>query len=541
MFLFCLLLTIGVQSQKKYVIRDSVLIPTKSGKLCATIAQNTTNAEKLPVVLFYTAYHQGKRDTIFATRSVDRGYVGLIVYARGIRTDRSNFNPYEKEASDLYDAIDWISKQPWCDGRIAMLGGSYTGYSQWAAARSLHPALKTIVPQVPVLPGFDFPMQNNVPVGFELNWAHTNVYEKPNLDGGLFWEWYEKGYAYSKLDSAAGFENPVYQKWLSHPAYDDYWRGLAPSADDFKKINIPVLTTTGYYDGCQISALEYFSRHLKNNTNANHYMVIGPYDHRGGQSNPPENLRGYDLDRSAKISMRDLAYDWIDWVMKKGEKPALLKDKINVQIMGADSWLHFPTLKPKRKMKFFLSGETLSEKKAKGERVQTVDFNDRETLNSNFHPNLVTDSLDVGGGILYSGEPFIRDTTLLGSFSGRLFIKTNKKDLDVSLSFYEQTADGKYLLLSRYLGRASYCANPAKRKLLMADKTQTIDLKASHFIGKRFKKGSRLLVVANVNRHPFEIINYGSGKNPSDETIKDAGEPLEIKWLGESYIEIGVR
>lgn len=44
----------------------------------------------------------------------------------------------------------------WCNGKVAMIGGSYLGFSQWAT-KKLHPALKTIVPQVAVAPGVDFP------------------------------------------------------------------------------------------------------------------------------------------------------------------------------------------------------------------------------------------------------------------------------------------------------------------------------------------------------------------------------------------------
>jgi hypothetical protein len=35
-------------------------------------------------------------------------------------------------------------------------------------------------------------------------------------------------------------------------------------------------------------------------------------------------------------------------------------------------------------------------------------------------------------------------------------------------------------------------------------------------------------------------VNYGSGKDVSDETIKDAQEPLEIKWFNDSYVKIPV-
>ena len=43
-----------------------------------------------------------------------------------------------------------------------MIGGSYLGFSQWAATKKLHPALKTIIPQAPVGIGIDYPMSGNV-------------------------------------------------------------------------------------------------------------------------------------------------------------------------------------------------------------------------------------------------------------------------------------------------------------------------------------------------------------------------------------------
>jgi hypothetical protein len=49
-----------------------------------------------------------------------------------------------------------------------------------------------------------------------------------------------------------------------------------------------------------------------------------------------------------------------------------------------------------------------------------------------------------------------------------------------------------------------------------------------------------LAVVLNVNKHPYEEINYGTGKSVSDETIADAKEPLQIKWFNQSYIKVPI-
>ena len=52
-----------------------------------------------------------------------------------------------------------------------MYGGSYNGFTQWAAAKRLHPALKTIVPYCPNDPGFGLPMTNNVFLTANYGWA----------------------------------------------------------------------------------------------------------------------------------------------------------------------------------------------------------------------------------------------------------------------------------------------------------------------------------------------------------------------------------
>jgi putative CocE/NonD family hydrolase len=96
--------------------------------------------------------------------------VGAVVNTRGKRNSNDENNPFEHESQDLYEVIDWVSKQPWSNGKVGMIGGSYVGFSQWAAVKNLHPALKTIVPQVSVGIGIDYPAQNNVFMSYMLQW-----------------------------------------------------------------------------------------------------------------------------------------------------------------------------------------------------------------------------------------------------------------------------------------------------------------------------------------------------------------------------------
>lgn len=532
-------------SDDGYTIQDSVLIPVKSGvDISAIIVRKKSNTQPLPVVLFYTTYNQGINDAVFGKRSADKDYVGIVAYARGIKTDIKYYAPYEHEGADIYDIIDWISKQPWCNGSVGMYGGSYTGYAQWASVKKIHPALKTIVPQVAVMPGYDAPMENNVQMNLGLYWPHTNIYKKEPIRRSLPFEWFENGIAFKDMDSLAGYKSPIFQKWLSHPAYDSFWQAMVPTAEEYAKINIPVLTTTGYYDGSQIGAIQYFKLHHKYNPKADHYFVIGPYDHWGGQRKAAQYLMGYKIDSVADISMMDLAYDWLDYILKGKPKPALLKDKVNYEVMGTNQWMHVPDLQHANNdtLIFYLDKQILTNQKPrnKGFNIQTVDFKDRENQNNFFTPEIIFDTLDASNGLIFSSNPFQKDFTINGSFSGNLFTTINKKDIDISLALYELMPDGKYFFLTRYIGRASYAKNNEKRELLHPGKKENVPFKNTRFVSKKISKGSRLVILLNTNKHPFEIINYGSGKPVADETIQDADAPLQIQWHNDSFIKIPV-
>jgi hypothetical protein len=54
--------------------------------------------------------------------------------------------PYNNEGQDGYDTIEWLTRQPWCNERVGMVGGSYVGAVQWQAAAE-SPGLVVIAPQ----------------------------------------------------------------------------------------------------------------------------------------------------------------------------------------------------------------------------------------------------------------------------------------------------------------------------------------------------------------------------------------------------------
>lgn len=542
-----------------YIIQDSVLIATRDGaNVSALIVRKKGATEPLPTILVFTIYAR-ITDIKRAREAADKGYIGVVAYTRGKKNSTSEIIPYEKDGDDVNDVIDWIINQTWSDKRVAMYGGSYNGFTQWAATKHLHPALKTIVPSAASAPGIDSPMMNNVFMEFPFSWTYyvsnnkwldTTDYNSRKW-GDLSFKWYEEGVSFRSRDSLLGrTPNKIFRKWLDHPAYDAYWQAMIPYKNDFAKINIPVLTTTGYYDGGQVGALYFLREHYKYNPKAEHYLLIGPYGHFGSQGSPEAIYKGYEIDSVANISIKNVIYEWFDYILKGGKKPSILKDKINYQVMGANTWRHSPSLQAVSNdtLRFYFTnipkGEDyiLNKQKprAKGKVLQEVDFKNRERNNSYFYANNIIYDTLYSSGKVYVSEPLVQEIELTGAFSGVIKATINKKDMDYSIVLFEQTPKGDYFYLTYFMGRASYGTDNINRKLLNPGKVSTLPFNNTYMTSKKLQKGSKIVAILNINKSPFEQINYGTGKDVSAETIKDSGEPIRIEWQNDSYINVPV-
>lgn len=548
-------------SKREYDLQEILIKTREGGTISGMVARKKGDKSKKPVILQFTIYVRDKgRDLESIKQSVDKGYVGVIAYTRGKRYSPDEIFPYEHDARDAYDLIDWISKQDWCDGRVGMYGGSYNGFTQWAAAKKLHPALKTIVPYVANRPGLGLPMENNVFINPNYEWSFyvgNNKY-LDTLAGNdrqrfrrMQNRWWDAGVAYNKLDSIDGTPNRLFQRWINHPSFDEYWQNMAPYKEDFAQIDIPVLSIDGYYNDSQNSGLYYVREHYRYKPNAEHYLIIGPYSHFGAQQQGSPEINGYKVDKDALINTPEITYQWFDYIFNKGKKPEILKDKINYQVMGANEWRSAPSIEEMSNgvLKLYLSTEKAgdfyalkSEKPVdKDFHYQEVDFADREIWNNSYYPDpIILEEVDRRNGFNFISEPLEEPMLVNGSFIGELKASINKKDLDFGVTLYEVMPDGNYFHLSYIVGRASYAQDITQRTLLTPHKIESIPFTNTHLVSKKLSKGSRLLVYINVNKNPFSELNYGTGKEVTTESIADAGEPLKVKWYNSSFVEIPV-
>lgn len=413
---------------------------------------------------------------------------------------------------------------------------------------------------VAIAPGIDYPMENNVLHNYSYSW---NFYVTNNkfLDleaandfnrwNNLKNTWYKTGVAFNKLDSLDGQVNKLWNTYMAHPSYDDYWKKMIPYKEEFAKINIPILTITGYYDDSQRGAMYYFNEHHKYVKNPNHYLLMGPYDHWTAQTKPEESLRNYTLSKTALINIEeDILYQWFDYVLRGEEKPSILKDKVNFQVMDTDTWMHKPSLNamtndtlklhlnPTKKKEFYSLKPTTNTSKFD----LIVDFKDRKNMsNTEYYPwPLEKSKINKKDGLIFMSEPLTKDVIINGSFLGDLEFKINKKDVDFSVILYQLTPEGTYFHLSYYIGRASYAKNREKRMLLKQGRMNTVHFENSKLISKKLSKGCSIVVVVNVNKNNNAQINYGTGKDVNTESIKDAKTPLKISFTGNSSISIPI-
>jgi putative CocE/NonD family hydrolase len=168
------------ESPPTYSVRveKDVMVPMRDGvRLATDIYRPDVEGKKFPAILSFAQhgkelqemtrwlrdlplqeYHDSPIwDGMIESGDMDyvvtRGYVNVLPEPRnigkseGATQSQSNAHSYVLvQPTDTYDMIEWIAKQPWCDGNVAMMGACAYSTSQMRVAEDPPPALKAIAP-----------------------------------------------------------------------------------------------------------------------------------------------------------------------------------------------------------------------------------------------------------------------------------------------------------------------------------------------------------------------------------------------------------
>ncbi|MGH7513906.1 MAG: CocE/NonD family hydrolase [Gemmatimonadales bacterium] len=555
--------------ERRYVKQSEIQVKTPDGAtVCAMVWHPRSGPSRVPALLQFTIYADTNPLIGDLRRNASNGYAAVIGFTRGKACSPDAPMPYVHDGTDAVALIDWIARQPWSDGRVGMYGGSYSGMSPWAAAKGAPPALKAIMVGAPVAPGVDVPMEGNIVWNFIYPWpfytTDTRALDDATYNDQGRWRrlnntWYTSGRAYQDMDRIDGTPNPIWHDWIAHSSYDGYWRDMIPYGGEFAAIRIPVLQTAGYYFGGPGAALYYLTQHYRHDPRARHYLLIGPYDHFQAQrgvvsalGDTISSIAGYETDPVARIDITaDLRYRWFDWILKGGPRPALLADKVNYEVIGANRWKHAPSVAAMSNgaLRLYLSDERagawhrlVSAAPSRDTSLTlTMDLADRSDSNRIVPGGGVSDTaIDTLNTLVFASDPLPEATEISGLPSGHLELVANKRDFDFGISIFELRKDGTYRSLPPYQSRASYVADISRRQLLTPGKRASLDWKNVRLVSQLCEAGSRVVMVIGPIRNPGQQINYGTGKDVNAETVADAGEPLTIRWSNRSYLDLPV-
>ena len=298
-------------------------------------------AGPLPVVLVRTPYDKvnSHRAGLFA-RLARHGYIVALEDCRGRFNSDGVFQPYFHEADDGYDTVEWVAAQEWCDGRVGMLGGSYSAQAAWHAASRRPPHLAAIVPVVspPSSLWRNEPIFNGCLMLGIAEWMvgmGSRSWQIPEFMGGLFSEYqqYFDTLPVAALPAAAGTHSAWWDEMMAHPAYDDFWR--QGSYGNHADMDVPALNVTGWWDLNFPGAPSNFEAMQSSVAADKQKLVIGPWTHIANSS---RELNGIDFGEHAVIALDDYIVRFLDrWV--KGVQNGIDTEKpVYVFVIGANEW-----------------------------------------------------------------------------------------------------------------------------------------------------------------------------------------------------------
>src|SRR5216683_2228230 len=531
----------------------AVKIPARDGvKLNATVFTPHDQKGPLPVIFTFTPYI-GDSYTDRAVYFAKHGYVYALVDVRGRGNSGGEFEPFVNEGKDGYDVVEWLAKQPYCNGKVTMWGGSYAGFDQWTVLKEFPPHLATIVPAAAAHPGVDFPFQYNIFAPYDMQWLTftSGATGNSSLFGNSgFWaakarEMYMSHLAFQDFDKVVGNGSTVFQKWMKHPTADAYYDAMVPSPEQYKRMSVPILTITGHYDGDQPGAFTFYKRHMRYGTaeaKAKHFLIIGPWDHAGTRT-PKAEVGGLKFGQASLVDLNKLHTEWYDWAMKGGTKPEFLKKRVAYYVVGAEEWKYADSIESISNATktlylgsgggagdVFRSGALTEDNPGASTGMDSWTYDPLDTRPGSAEPeddgNSLTSQRAVvnlfSEGVIYHSEIISENTEIAGFPKLTVWLKMDVPDTDLEADLYEILPDGGSVALTGASMRARYRESLREAKPVTPGKIEKYVFDNFTFFARRIAKGSRLrLVVRSINTTGIEK-NYNSGGVVAAETGKDA-------------------
>jgi uncharacterized protein len=357
----CLVLLATGQAKPSYEVlaTKNVMVPMRDGKRLSTdiyrpARNGAAESGRFATLLVRTPYDRSQDENYYGATFVPHGYVVVIQSVRGRYGSEGSWRFFKDDPSDGFDTAAWIASQPWSDGGIGTLGGSYEGGTQHAMAMARPPALKAMVPLVAATDVGRYGIRHSG--AFELRfftWLFSvgNPVESPDYnpyypgDASTRQALAEAAKDYrlyiSALPLRAGTSPlrmaPEYESTLievmSHGDYDSYWKdiGVDVTAHLDQHKDIPVHHISGWYDSWDLNVADLNFASLAKVKKSLQRLTMGPWTHtRLGQSYAGEAEFGPE----AAVSIEALELSWMDHWLRGVDNGADREGPVRIFVMG---------------------------------------------------------------------------------------------------------------------------------------------------------------------------------------------------------------
>ncbi|MBV9771606.1 MAG: CocE/NonD family hydrolase [Bryobacterales bacterium] len=518
-------------------------------------------ARRFPAILLRTPYGKGTNLPAGYQAFINHGYAVVMQDVRGRYGSGGVFDALNQEGPDGYDTLNWIAAQPWSNGKVGMIGGSYLGIAQWRVALLNNPHLKAIFP---VVSGSDdyldryYSRGGALKLGHRLLWMSENL-APPGVAKPKFADYIYHLPLRTSDRSATRQTQGFYQAILNHPAYDSFWKELS-IREKIDQVRVPVFTVGGWYDNFVESDLEAFStmHKLYGRRDDKHRIMVGPWAHNMSTPFP-----GVNFGRDSSSPIRSYQIDWFDHWLKGAPEdgvrfsqeawhalPAEVDEApVHIFVMGVNRWRDEPDwpLARARTTEFYLAsvhaanslngGGVLERRAGRDNTAAASDsftYDPRNPVatrggavccNPKIFPWGPIDQRPVekrNDVLVYTSAPLKQDLEVTGAIRVVLYVSTSAKDTDFTAKLVDVFPNGEARNLSDGILRLRYRNGLDRPELAEPGKIYPVTIDAG-VTSNVFLRGHAIRLEISSSNFPRFDRNPNTGRAYADEsTFKKA-------------------
>ncbi|MET0535242.1 MAG: CocE/NonD family hydrolase [Steroidobacter sp.] len=581
----------------------ALLVPMRDGVGLATNVFRPKDAKgPLPTILWKSPYSElGMHGASlrYAVAAVKQGYAFVIQNERGRYFSEGKYEILGHPQTDGYDALSWIAKQPWSNGKVGTLGCSSSAEWQLALAAQNHPAHAAMVPMsagagigkvgrfqeqgnwytggVPRnlffvwLYDVDNPLRAQLPSSLDpkirARVAQYNdlAAKKPDVK----WNKQIRHLPVDKMLSDLGEPPGTFEELIKRTPADPAWRTGGLYHDDMNW-GVPALWFNSWYDVSIGPNLELFNHARRANTDpeasANQYAVIAPGTHCQYHKLSPDTMVGERSMGDARFDVNGTIFAWFDrWL--KGEKKAFATTTPPVRYftMGENAWKSSAQWPPKQAQNvrmYLRSGGGANSLYGDGrleqipppisEKPDTYTYdplNPVQTIGGGdccnggivipgaFDQRTIEARADV---LVYSSEPLSEPLEVTGFVDTVLKVSSNAKDTDFAVKLVDVAQDGTAYIIADTIFRARYRNGYDKPESMTTGKVYEIR-PTPMATSIRFAKGHRIRVEVTSSNFPKFVRNLNTGgANESESEPVIARNTIHHAGDEASYVDLPV-